>query len=268
MHLTGEQLDKYVMGELSGMELSHVTDHLSTCRECSEQAVFLEQFREKLQASRFIQGVVEGEHPAEKKILDYVAGVLRADEREALDLHFRQCHACAALLPASSEIREFETYLKEHARVDDQHPVGASLYGALARVLASRWTRVAAGFAIAGVVAFILLRPPASHREEPMHERIEGSTDIVHLIAPDHASARLPFIFRWLPYEDATSYHLLVTKSDDPTIAYSFKTDTTFVPSDSLPYLEGGTRYEWRVQAYIGSRMIGESESQPLFIEK
>lgn len=268
MHLTGEQLDKYVMGELSGGELRRVQDHLGTCRECSVRASFLEQFRAELQASRFAQGVVEGEHPEEKKILDYVAGVLRADEREALELHFRRCHACAALLPTESEIREFETYLKEHARVDDQHPAGASLYEALARLLASRWTRVAAGFAVAGVAAFILLRPPASHKEEPMHERIGGSTDIVHLIAPDHASVRLPFIFRWLPYEDATNYRLLVTKSDDPTIVYSFKTDTTFVPSDSLPYLEGGTRYEWRVQAYIGSRMIGESESQPLFIEK
>jgi len=265
MHVTGEQLDKYVHDELTGTELRRVHGHLDTCAECSKRAAFLKRFRDTMIASRFASGAVAAGHPEEKKIFDYVAGVLRADERKALDEHISQCSECKLLLPTENELREFEEYLAAHSTVKPRLVAAESWYAPILELLSMRWMQVALGVVAVAALSILLLRVPS---EKPqLHERADLDVEHIQVLDPAEGEVRLPVEFRWKQFDDATSYRLIFAESDDPSVSFVVKVETTQVSSEQLPQLLPGRSYDWRVEALIGERVLGESASRRIVIK-
>jgi predicted anti-sigma-YlaC factor YlaD len=265
MHVTGEQLDKYVHDELTGTELRRVHGHLDTCAECSKRAAFLKRFRDTMIASRFASGAVAAGHPEEKKIFDYVAGVLRADERKALDEHISQCSECKLLLPTENELREFEEYLAAHSTVKPRLVAAESWYAPILELLSMRWMQVALGVVAIAALSVVLLRGPSEKTQ--LHERTDGDAEHVRLLLPAEGEVSLPTEFRWQQFDDATSYRLIFTESENPSVSFDVKAETTQVSSEHIPQLLRGKSYDWRVEASIGTRVLGESVSRRIVIK-
>ncbi len=262
MHLTEERLDEYVRKGLSPVELTVVENHLSQCSECKVRVDFLAKIVESLQSLK----TTPAPCPSEETLYDYVAGHIQGAEREELEEHIRHCQTCKSILPTPEELSEFEHYL---SHVSTEKTASNNHITAIERLFATlrlHWYQVGFGAAAAAVALFFVFRQPPQEQPE-MHERTDSMTAGVELISPDEGASLSDFTFRWRAFDDATSYTLVVWEDEDPTVSERQTTRETHFPSTQVTLLKPGKKYIWQVQANIGERMIGESETRTVTIK-
>jgi predicted anti-sigma-YlaC factor YlaD len=267
MHLTSDQLDRYVRGELSGAENQKVKRHLSSCHQCKQEAHFLSQIAHTLRSSDAkIKETPkhQTECPEEKQLFDYVAGLVTSEEKEKIEKHIIQCQNCQAILPTAKEIENFENFLAKPDILKQPVLVSSSWNRKVIEFFSAHRRQV--GYAVAGL-AIICVAIIQFYKTTPnVGERSEAEIEMVELVAPKEKVENLPFDFKWRTFANATRYVVIVWDSENPVERERVETTDLKVSASRISLLKPGKTYFWQVKAYVGTHLKGQSETRKLQI--
>ncbi|GEM_PF-2835635 len=267
MHLTGEQLDRYVRGELSNHEIQHVQEHLSGCHQCKQEAHFLSHILYSLRSPNTKSKKIstfQAECPEERQLFDYVAGLVTGEKKKTIHKHIAQCENCQAILPTSKEIEDFENFLAQ-ANIS-KHPVFVpNLWKhKVSDFFSVPWRQL--GFAVAGLVIICVVIFQFYKAIPNAGERSIAETETVELIAPKEKMENISFDFKWRVFANATKYVVIVWDGENPAERERVETTELKLSATLISLLKPGKTYFWQVKAYVGTHLKGQSETRKLEI--
>src|SRR6516165_6782701 len=114
-HLSPELADRYRRRTLAKPELIAADQHLASCQACRQLLADEDTVSRQIDSLRTdLRASLELGHPEYIQLEAYVDQKLAAEEREALDLHFKSCQLCA------EELRDLQSF---KAQLDEAQPV-------------------------------------------------------------------------------------------------------------------------------------------------
>src|SRR5437763_1699404 len=110
-HLSDEHIIAYRGRKLAAADLLSASNHLAACATCRARAATPEELHAGYKAIRAVMDAEAGTlHLTYDEIAAYVDGQLRTEDNARVDLHVRECAACAADLEGIQALRrELET---------------------------------------------------------------------------------------------------------------------------------------------------------------
>src|SRR5262245_8468427 len=97
VHLSGEDLQRYIARAMSGAELLDADDHLATCDDRYSRISEISAIKHRLSlaSAAFEPPEVETLHVTYEQLESYVDSTLGEVDREIIDSHLELCGQCA-----------------------------------------------------------------------------------------------------------------------------------------------------------------------------
>jgi hypothetical protein len=99
-HLSYDAIQRYKQNNPNPGEKAQILSHISSCLECREKVVSLDDLERCAKNIReWLMGQEEQPyHPQEEELVDYVDQVCDDNTRDLIDLHCEECSDCQYLL--------------------------------------------------------------------------------------------------------------------------------------------------------------------------
>ncbi len=241
--------------------------HVNRCEECKVFVGLLQSAKERRREkalAELSQAVESGEIviperyddgkecPDEETIVDYAGDSLSAMIREKVDEHIRMCRYCDIAIQDARKHLPDDMPSKRSDRTNLTWTTTAREF-----LGATPARKIVSGAALAGIAILVglwVLPDSILKERSSSDERGSESKNVIEIVGT----------FHWKSFKNATSYKVVFEETRDLDFFQSVETRDTMLTDIETAFLQEGRTYTWYVQAFIGSRNLGESESQTL----
>lgn len=189
-HLTAQQMQNYLVRQLSVAELGRMGEHLHGCRSCYQAYLSVLQTRFPIEIDFDELAGLKGWHLEGEELANYLAGRMNQVDLDYARLHLQECGSCKQRVYDNAKNWPEHSASREGAREKYEGPWRKYL-PAFHSIPSSRWQFAAALLLVIGF-ALVLWAIQQSGPEKPQMAQEKPSGTIHSNNVPDRATAPPP----------------------------------------------------------------------------